>query len=79
MHFDESQKLQQMQEFWKHKQLEMLEEEHRLTVENEVTHTSVYWSSLNILLATDAVSNFESFLDFCSLTTCLFIRKEKRS
>jgi len=38
LHFDESQKLQQMQEFWKHKQLEMLEEEHRLTVENEVTH-----------------------------------------
>jgi len=41
LHFDESQKLQQMQEFWKHKQLEMLEEEHRLTVENEVTHFCV--------------------------------------
>ena len=41
LHFDESQKLQQMQEFWKHKQLEMLEEEHRLTVENEVTRFCV--------------------------------------
>ena len=41
LHYEESQKQQQMEEFWQRKQQEMLEEQHILTVANEVRHTYV--------------------------------------
>ena len=66
LHFEEFQKQQQMEEFWKHKQQEMLEEERKLTIENEVETPFEYWSLLNILSATDAISEFQtSLLIFC--------------
>jgi len=36
LQFDESQKLQRLEELWQHKQQEMIWEEHRLTAEKEV-------------------------------------------
>jgi len=57
LHFEESRKQEQLEKFWQHKQHEMVEEEHKLTVENEVRH-NLCTGLLKIFKATDAVFEF---------------------